>query len=200
MCAFYDYREKPNPKGDGEKQPIYPRIVSSGTITTKKLIQSITTKTTFTVSDLYGAITAITEEMAYYLSEGYHVQLGDIGYFSAKLKARPVMNRKETHAGAIRFDNVNFRASARFRKRIGGRLTRAPEMFTFRISNKLSREECLKRLTAHLDENGYITRKEYSEITGRLKNKALEDLRSFVEEGLIQRKGRGNSLFFVPVK
>lgn len=35
MAAEYDFQRKPNPKGDGELQPMYPRIVNKGTITGK---------------------------------------------------------------------------------------------------------------------------------------------------------------------
>ena len=28
MAAEYDFRRRPNPKGDGELQPLYPRIVN----------------------------------------------------------------------------------------------------------------------------------------------------------------------------
>ena len=37
MAAEYDFQRKPNPKGDGELQPMYPRIVNKGTITGKRL-------------------------------------------------------------------------------------------------------------------------------------------------------------------
>ena len=36
MAAEYDFQRKPNPKGDGELQPMYPRIVNKGTITGKR--------------------------------------------------------------------------------------------------------------------------------------------------------------------
>ena len=32
MAADYDFRRKPNEKGDEELQPLYPRIVSKGTL------------------------------------------------------------------------------------------------------------------------------------------------------------------------
>ena len=32
MAAEYDFRRRPNPKGDSELQPLYPRIVNKGTI------------------------------------------------------------------------------------------------------------------------------------------------------------------------
>ncbi len=31
MAAQYDFQRRPNPKGDGELQPLYPRIVNKGT-------------------------------------------------------------------------------------------------------------------------------------------------------------------------
>ena len=41
MAAEYDFQRKPNPKGDGELQPMYPRIVNKGTITGKRLVSDI---------------------------------------------------------------------------------------------------------------------------------------------------------------
>ena len=32
MAAEYDFQRKPNPKGDGEVQPMYPRFVNMVTI------------------------------------------------------------------------------------------------------------------------------------------------------------------------
>ena len=37
----------------------------------------------------------------------------------------------------------------------------------------------------------------YTELTGRLKNKALEDLKRFAKEGIICKVGRGNQMLFV---
>lgn len=41
MAADYDFRRKPNEKGDGEVQPLYPRIVSKGTIDSKRLFREM---------------------------------------------------------------------------------------------------------------------------------------------------------------
>lgn len=38
MAAQYDFQRRPNPKGDGELQPLYPRIVYKGTIDTERLL------------------------------------------------------------------------------------------------------------------------------------------------------------------
>lgn len=198
MPAQYDFKENPNPKGDGEKQPLHPRIVYSGTISTQKMFEDIVRASTYTLGDLEGMMTAITERMAHYMVEGYRVELGRIGYFSATLKTlRPVMDKKEIRSPSVFFDNINFRASAWMRKRTRGFVERAEPQHGLRASSKLSETECKRRMLAFIEENGYITRIDYSSITGKLKNKALAELNKFVEQGVISRKGRGVHLVFV---
>ena len=89
MAAEYDFQRKPNPKGDGELQPMYPRIVNKGTITVKRLVSDISQATSFTPGDVEGVLAALESRISYYLSEGHHVQLGNMGHFSAGLTARP---------------------------------------------------------------------------------------------------------------
>ena len=117
MYAKYDFRKKPSSKEDEDKQPLYPRIVSNGTIDFQRIVKEIAQASSFTPADIEGVQLAIENKISEYLISGYHVQLGDLGYFSAKLKARPVMDAKEIHAQSIYFDNVNFRPSSSFRKR-----------------------------------------------------------------------------------
>ena len=138
MAADYDFRRKPNEKGDGEVQPLYPRIVSKGTIDSKRLFREIAEASSFTEGDLAGIMVAFQEKVSYYLSEGYHVKLGEIGYFSSSLKARPVMDKKEIRSVSISFDNVNFRATPWFRRRSSGTVTRAK--FGFQESSNLPEE------------------------------------------------------------
>lgn len=56
MAAEYDFQRKPNPKGDGELQPLYPRIVNRGTITTKRLVSDISHASSFTPGDIEGLL------------------------------------------------------------------------------------------------------------------------------------------------
>lgn len=200
MSALYELRKNPKRKGDEEPPLLHPRIVSSGTIPTRKLLEEISAATTFTVGDLEGALTALTEKMSTYLVDGYHVELGKIGYFSVSLKAtHPITDKKHIRATSIYFDNVNFRASKWFRNYTRGRVERS-QILGFRSSSSMSEEEKQKRLKRYLDENGFITRKIYTELTGRLKNKALDDLKGFAEQGIIESRGRGNQLIFVWAK
>ena len=80
MAAEYDFQRKPNPKGDGELQPLYPRIVNRGTITTKRLVSDISHASSFTPGDIEGLLAAFEDRISYYLSEGHHgIFLGRTG-------------------------------------------------------------------------------------------------------------------------
>ena len=195
MAADYDFRRKPDEKGDGELQPLYPRIVSKGTIDSKRLFREISQASSFTEGDLEGIMVSIQEKVSYYLSEGYHVKLGQIGYFSASLKARPVMDKKEIRSASVSFDNVNFRATKWFRGRSSGTVARAK--FGFQESSDLPEETRLARLNAFLTRNLFITRKEYTQITGLLKGKAQRELNLLVEKGILKTRGSGNRIAYL---
>ena len=195
MAADYDFRRKPNEKGDGEVQPLYPRIVSKGTIDSKRLFREIAEASSFTEGDLAGIMVAFQEKVSYYLSEGYHVKLGEIGYFSSSLKARPVMDAKEIHAQSIYFDNVNFRPSSSFRKKVRGFVEKAKSGFAH--SAEIPVEERRRRLEKFLDERPMIRRKEYTQLTGLLKNKALNELNGWVKEGVLDTIGSGSHIIYV---
>ncbi|MDL2213375.1 DNA-binding protein [Bacteroides sp. OttesenSCG-928-E20] len=196
MSAEYDLREKPNPKGDGSKQTLHPRLVSSGKITTQKLVSEIASYSSFTAGDVEGILSLLADRVSYYISEGYTVQLGEIGYFSGSLKAtHGVMDKKDIRSTGIYFDNVNFRASKRFKQQSAGRLERSRRGHN--KSAELPKEERLRRMYKYLDENLFITRTDYTRLTGLLKNKALSELKELVEEGALKTRGRGSQLVFM---
>ena len=115
---------------------------------------------------------------------------------AARYDFREVPSKKEIRAQSIYFDNINFRASMWFRKHTKGYVERAGK-YGSRSSSQLSEEEKLFRLERYLNENAFITRSDYTRLTGRLKNKALEDLKRFAKEGIICKVGRGNQMLFV---
>lgn len=195
MAAEYDFRRKPDEKGDGELQPLYPRIVSKGTIDSKQLFREIAEASSFTEGDLEGIMVSLQRKVSYYLSEGYHVKLGEFGYFSSSLKARPVMDKKEIRSVSIWFDNVNFRATKWFRRHCAGTVTRAK--FGFQESSDLPEETRLARLDAFLVKNLFITRREYTQITGLLKGKALRELNLLVDKGTLKTRGSGNRVVYL---
>ena len=197
MAARYDFREVPSKKENGEEPKLYPHIISSGTIRTRTILEEISEASTFTVGDLEGVLCALTEKISKYLVDGYHVELGKIGYFSASLKAtHPVKDKKEIRAQSIYFDNINFRASMWFRRHTKGYVERAGK-YGSRSSSQLSEEEKLFRLERYLNENAFITRSDYTRLTVFQRNRAHQDLHRFVYQGIIEPKGRGSLLVFI---
>ena len=170
-------------------------IVSNGTIDFQRIVKEIAQASSFTPADIEGVQLAIENKISEYLISGYHVQLGDLGYFSAKLKARPVMDAKEIHAQSIYFDNVNFRPSSSFRKKVRGFVEKAKSGFAH--SAEIPVEERRRRLEKFLDERPMIRRKEYTQLTGLLKNKALNELNGWVKEGVLDTIGSGSHIIYV---
>lgn len=195
MAAKYDLVPKPNEKGDGKPQPLYPRVVSSGTIDTETIVRDISQASSFTPGDIEGVLECYERQVAHYLSEGYHVQIGRLGYLSPKLTARPVMDKKEIRANSISFNGANFRTSSWLLRHISGFLERAAHGFSHSSTLSLARRRQL--LEEYLDNHVYITRTQYSELTGLLKNLALNDLNAWLKEGILDWEGRGSHKIYL---
>lgn len=61
----------------------------------------------------------VIDELAEALSEGYVVELGELGHFSISLKCtHKVMAKREIRAESICFDNVHLRTSKEFKRKI----------------------------------------------------------------------------------
>ncbi len=200
MAALYDLRPVSTNLDKEKKEQLryYPQIVNKGTIETWQLVRDIHEMSTFTKGEIEGLIKMIEDRIAHYLSEGHHVQLGGIGHFSLSLKSKLVEKKTQLHAQSIRFDTVNFRPSPSFIGSCWGNLERVPTRMGFRKSNShLSEEARLQRLTAYLKKNGFISRPNYSALTGLLKNKALADLNKWRKEGILGTSGRGTHIVYV---
>ena len=193
MKAKYDFRVMPNLQGKEEEPGLYPQLVTSGTITLKDLMKHASRYSGFNPSEVLGIVTFLEDAMVEYLSQGYHVKLGDIGTFSASLTSRKVKSKKEIRANSVHFNNVHFKADKKFRKKIEVemKLERVEPSLAFKTSSdEYTPEERFQLLMSHLDANGFITCKKYTELTGLLKNKASAELRKWAEEEQISREGR----------
>ena len=195
--AYYNLKKKPSlTTKEGDKETMYADIVYSGTITAERLIRTVAQRTGFKEGMIEGILSELQNETLEYLSEGYRVELGEFGFFSAKVKSRLVENKNDLRSNSVSFDGVNFRASKSFRTGIRGDLERR-RCIGFRTSKEWDREQLEQIVLQHIRKHGFITRATYTELTGRLKNSALADLKSFAAEGIIKRVGRGNQMHFI---
>ena len=195
--AYYNLKKKPSlTTKEGEKETMYADIVYSGTITAERLIRTVAQRTGFKEGMIEGILSELQNETLEYLGEGYRVELGEFGFFSAKVKSRLVENKNDLRSNSVSYDGVNFRASKSFRTGIRGDLERR-RCIGFRTSKEWNREQLEQIVLQHIRKHGFITRATYTELTGRLKNSALADLKSFAAEGIIKRVGRGNQMHFI---
>jgi len=202
MSAIYDFKENPGQDPDQENPLFYPYLISSGTVSCQKIMEEICRASTFTVPDLQGALHALSETVIHYLNDGYRIELSHFGYFSPTVGAtRPVYDPKKVRSKDIYFNGVNFRPSAAFRKSLNGKLKRARPGQRHRRSSDRSDEECLCLLLDHLKKYPFITRLDYSALTGKLKNTAMKQLKRFIAAGHIVSDGTGNRvIYMLPVR
>ena len=196
--AFYNLKKKPAlTTKEGETETMYADIVYSGTIPAERLIRGVAKRTGFKEGVIEGILIELKEDVLQYLGEGYRVELGEFGFFSAKVKAsRLVANKDDIRSESVAFNGVNFRASKSMRVGIRGDLERR-KCVDFNTSRKWGRDNLKKLVLQYIGEHGFITRATYTQLTGRLKNTALDDLKSFAAEGIIKREGRGNQMHFI---
>ena len=202
MSALYDFLPVP-PKGNNESgSHLYPKLRPYKTVSFDELTEKIASHSGLTK----GNILAVMEEIEYWtkqlLSEGYRVQIGNIGTVSASLKAdAEVYDKGDIHAQSIRFDKVKVTVSKQFSKQCGGKVLRAPSGKKFRQSSyTYTEEERLALLQSYLESHDYITRAEYGALTGLLKYKAWQDLDKWVKAHLIDIKGRAPHRVYVKRK
>ena len=139
--AYYNLKKKPSlTTKEGEKETMYADIVYSGTITAERLIRTVAQRTGFKEGMIEGILSELQNETLEYLSEGYRVELGEFGFFSAKVKSRLVENKNDLRSNSVSFDGVNFRASKSFRTGIRGDLERR-RCIGFRTSKEWDREQ-----------------------------------------------------------
>ena len=196
--AFYNLKKKPAlTTKEGETETMYADIVYSGTIPAERLIRGVAKRTGFKEGVIEGILMELKDDVLQYLGEGYRVELGEFGFFSAKVKAsRLVANKNDIRSESVAFNGVNFRASKSMRVGIRGDLERR-KCVDFNTSRKWGRDNLKKLVLQYIGEHGFITRATYTQLTGRLKNTALDDLKSFAAEGIIKREERGNQMHFI---
>ena len=202
MSALYDFLPVP-PKGNDESgSHLYPKLRPYKTVSFDELTEKIASHSGLTKGNILAVMEEIENWTKQLLSEGYRVQIGNIGTVSASLKAdAEVYDKGDIHAQSIRFDKVKVTVSKQFSKQCSGKVLRAPSGKKFRQSScTYTEEERLALLQSYLESHDYITRAEYGALTGLLKYKAWQDLDKWVKAHLIDIKGRAPHRVYVKRK
>ena len=199
MTAQYDLKPGLGPDSVEGTPVLYPRLVPHGTKTMKDILKDAAIGSGLNPAVAQGVVTMLESKLAQYLADGYNVKLGNIGTFSATLSSRQVKSKEEIRAQSIHFDNVHFRAAKELKKEIGlqMKLERVSPYKQFKASSdEHTADERYQLLTAYLDKHGFITRSDYSELTGLLKTKASTELKKWYQEKRIDKDGRAPHIIY----
>lgn len=201
MSAQYDLYETPDPANTGEQKPLHARIVPNGTYSKKEFMERVSRSSqTFNYNVIDAVVGVVLDELAETLAEGYIVELGELGHFSISLKCtHKVMTKREIRAESICFDNVHLRTSKGFKRKIKREIELERVDKSKHSSQKVefSMEQRQQLLQEFLKKNGGITRLEYSSLTGLSRLKAIDDLNTFIEKGILRKRGAGRTVFYV---
>lgn len=199
--AYYDLKKKPSlTTKEGEKEVYYAQVITAGTISADEFVEFVSKESGFRKGDIEGMLISVFDTATNWINRGFRVEVGEFGYFTGKVKGNRLVEKKtDIRAQSIRFNDVNFRPSAKFKKALNGELTRIPTL-QFRHSSNLNMEELEQRLMDYLEKFHFINIVTYTELTGRLKGKATQDLKFFVEKGIIMSRGRGNQKHYIKVE
>lgn len=198
MSVNYDLYETPDLTKSGEEQPLHARVILKGSYTASEFAEQVHAFQHIPHAQVVGAIEAITSQLKHLLLKGYSVELGDIGYFSLSLSVdKRVADSKDLRSASVSLKDINLRINRQFKKDIGSRLELQRYHSPFRVKNPLERERCLQRLEKFLEDHPCINRQDYAALVGKTKTQALQDINTFIEEGVLKKYGVGRSVVYI---
>lgn len=198
MSLYYDLYQSGNPRQLEEEQPLYARVIPSGTLTAKQFIGLVSKANGFSEAILEGCLQAITDELQCWLKQGWIVEVGELGHFSVSLKcSRPVMTKKEIRSPSIHINKVNLRINKDFRNKFTMMKLERMES-PYRSHSNRNDDECRKMLMQHLKTQGCINQMDFMHLTGISRKKAINLLNEYIEEGIIRKYGGGKSVVYLP--
>lgn len=194
---FYEVNELNNTKGKYRA-----RAVSQGKISTEKLTKWISQCSGVSAAEAKGFIEILTDSLLDFVGDGYEVEVGKLGYFSASVTSELVDDPKKVRAESIRFNKLVFRTGIQAKKRIAGaEIERVSQPRYKNKAKQTTREQRWELLKKYLINKPVITRTDYTHLTGiRRTQVALDDLNSFIEDGLMERHGAGRTVVYIATK
>ena len=198
MSVNYDLYETPDLTKSGEDQPLHARVVLKCSYTAEEFVEQVVAMQHVPHAQVVGVIEAISKELKHLLLKGFSVEVGDVGYFTLSVTVdKKVMNAEDLRSPSVSLKDINFRVNRQFKKDIESELVLQRYHSPFRVKNPLDRERCLERLEKFLEEHPCINRQDYAMLVGKTKPQALQDIRAFLEEGILKKYGSGRSVVYI---
>lgn len=206
IMAEYNMQELNLPNEEG-KRILYPRIKLYGQVDLNTIASKVSYGSSFTKGDVVGLVQAITDEIAYQMSQGYSVKIENLGVFTPALgllkdRERETGEEGDTkrNAASICLKNIQFKVDKEllFRTAQSCHFKRSVEKFR-QSSQLFSPQERLERATEYLKQNTFMTLADYCRLTGLLKTSASRELKTWLgnPETHLDYKGRGTHKIYI---
>lgn len=143
----------------------------------------------FSKGMISGVLTAVIDQLAYEISNGFSVKIDGLGTFSAKLgacKNKKIESfeegSKKLNAKNIEVTGISIRVDKKLIKDINANcdLERGEEERLY--ISKLSQEERIEKARSYLKENGFIRVAQYAALTGLSHSTASRELRQLARD------------------
>lgn len=178
--------------------PYHARYVATSTVGMEYLCKMIAQGSTFSSGEVKGLVQALQDLIVRELTFGRNVNVEGIGTFSASLQCPPVMDKKAIRAESVSFRTVTFRPSADLCRKLRTMpLFREPEE---KGKQSYSPEERRQRMLEYFERRRRLTGNIYMSLNDCSRACATRDLRKFYREKLIERYGRGPTVYYVKLK
>ena len=161
----------------------------------------------FSKGMIEGVMSAVCEQLAYEIANGYSVKIDGLGTFGAKLGVRDDKemdsfeeDTTKRNAQSIKVKGVSFRADKDFVKEVNWKcdLERGGEERLYKP--KYSLEERIERARQYLRQHGFMRVTDYASLTGLSNTTASRELRRISTDpasGIISRGRKSAKLYLL---
>ncbi|MCD7935290.1 MAG: hypothetical protein LUG98_00355 [Tannerellaceae bacterium] len=191
MPAYYKFVRKPAPGVDPNQQPLSVRFVPNEVLEKEEMYEQAARMGGYSTAQVVGMVKLLQNLLVFNLSRGSQVSLEGVGTFSLSVSCPPVTDEKEIRSESISFKDVTFRSSPELRKKLVSTQFFKKEDTT--IQRMYLPEERREYFLGYLQTHDLFTRKDYMKLYGCSKMTALNDLKKYIREGLIERTQYGNA-------
>ncbi|MDH6535699.1 hypothetical protein D0T51_11490 [Parabacteroides sp. 52] len=202
MKIRFGVYETPQPDNSGRPPRLHARVISKGTMRMDDLCAELR-DLGVNSAQIKAVLDAAGKFIGKSLTNGYHVELEEIGTFSLSLRSNQVeeiqddSGEEEYPEGIltqVAIDRINFRGNPKLLKHIRQSAS-LEKVSTPLFSASLKKRKA--RMLSYLQEQGYISGLKYAEINNCSRYQSKKDLSGFEAEGLIQAKGKGSHRVYV---
>ncbi len=197
MSIYYDMHRTQNPSNP-EAEEYKAKAVITNTVDLALLSEEISERSSFTVGDVKGLVTELVYSIKSHLADSHRVRIDGLGSFEVHLSSAPQSKGARMTSSKVIIKGITFRLCKTFMKHWKYRVMSCPASLKAKSKRKYTEAERRTIIERLFQREVVITRKEYQMATQLSKTVASRDIKTYLEEGWLVKKGRGtNTMYYL---